>query len=220
MTKVKKWRGGGHVSARGVGFSATLRGVDIGGDRYRNVGGVHQLPLGGVAGALILTGLDAVGPDAPGLLDHVGAQTIVCLQTDEELERRFPEYLAWLRHPEPYDAVRAQIEDHLVIDDRDMASLIRAIVRRLGRGEGIVVQCGAGWGRAGLVAALVLVAFGSGVDDALARVRAAATCGGAAVDGAARSAGSAHAGPARRAQGDGGRASPPPRWRPAGRYSP
>ncbi|MEM9466395.1 MAG: tyrosine-protein phosphatase [Actinomycetota bacterium] len=136
------------------------------------------MPLGGVPGALILTGLDAVGPDAGGLLDHVGAQTIVCLQTDAELERRFPDYLAWLRHPEPYEAVRAQIEDHLVIDDRDMASLVRAIVRRLARSEGVVVHCGAGWGRAGLVAALVLVAFGSGVDDALARVRSARPAAG------------------------------------------
>ena len=108
----------------------------------------------------------------------MGAQTIVCLQTDAEIERRFPEYLEWLRHPEPSEAVRAQIEDHLVIDDRDMASLIRAIVRRIGRGEGVVVHCGAGWGRAGLVAALVLVAFGSGVEDALTRVRAARPAAG------------------------------------------
>ena len=129
-------------------------------------------------GALILTGLDAVGPDAAGLLDHVGAQTIVCLQTDAEIERRFPDYLEWLRHPEPYEVVRAQIEDHLIIDDLDMASLTRAILRRLTRGEGIVVHCGAGWGRAGLVGALVLVAFGSGVDDALVRVRSARPAAG------------------------------------------
>lgn len=167
-----------HVYPPRVGFAATLRDVDIGGDRYRSVGGVHQIPLGGVSGALILAGLDAVGPDAPALLEQVGAQTIVCLQTDAEIERRFPDYLEWLRHPEPYEAVRAQIEDHLVIDDRDMASLIRAVVRRLVRGESVVVHCGAGWGRAGLVAALVLVGFGSGVDDALARVRSARPAAG------------------------------------------
>ncbi len=136
------------------------------------------MPLGGMPGALILAGLDAVGPDPSGLLEHVGAQTIVCLQTDDELQRRFPAYLDWLRHPEPYEAVRAQIEDHLVIDDRDMASLIRAVLRRLGRGEGVVVHCGAGWGRAGLVAALVLVALGSGRDSALDRVRAARPAAG------------------------------------------
>lgn len=159
-------------------ISATLRGVDIGGDRYRSVGGVHQVPLGGVPGALILTGLDAVGPDPAALLEHVGAHTIVCLQTDAELTRRFPNYLDWLRHPEPYEAVRAQIEDHLILDDRDMLSLIRAVVRRLTRGEGVLVHCGAGWGRAGLVAALVLVAFGSEVDEALERVRSARPAAG------------------------------------------
>ncbi|MEM9203343.1 MAG: tyrosine-protein phosphatase [Actinomycetota bacterium] len=152
--------------------------MDIGGDRYRTVGGVHQVPLGGVSGALMLCGLDAIGPDPEALLDHVGAQTVVCLQTDAEISRRFPDYLAWLRLPAPAEVMRAPIEDHLVIDDRDMASLVRAIVRRLGRGEGVVVHCGAGWGRAGLVAALVLVAYGSGVDDALARVRAARPAAG------------------------------------------
>lgn len=131
------------------------------------------MPLGGMAGALILAGLDAVAPDPAGLLDHVGAHCVVSLQTDAEIERRFPEYLGWLRHPEPYEAVRAPIEDHLVIDDRDMASLIRAIMRRLTRGEGVVVHCGAGWGRAGLTGALVLVALGSGRDSALDRIRSA-----------------------------------------------
>jgi ADP-ribosyl-[dinitrogen reductase] hydrolase len=178
MTKVAKRRRVGHLSTRWVGLTATLRGVEIGGDRYRSVGGVHQVPLGGVSGALILAGLDAVGPDAPGLLEHVGADVIVCLQTADEIDMRFPAYLDWLKHPEPHEVVRAPIEDHLVIDDRDMATLVRAVVRRLSRGESLVVHCGAGWGRAGLVAALVLVAFGSGLDDALTRVRSARPAAG------------------------------------------
>lgn len=157
---------------------ATLRGMEIGADRYRTVGGVHRIPIEGVQGALVLTGLEAVGPDAAALLDHVGADTLVCLQTDEEIERRYPSYLRWLGDPEPHEALRLPIEDHLVPPDGPMLSLIEAIGDRLERGEGVVVHCGAGWGRAGLVAALVLVAHGATVPESLDRVRAARPAAG------------------------------------------
>ena len=157
---------------------ATLRAVDVGGDQYRTVGGVHQVPIEGPAGALVLTGLDAVGPDPAALLDHVGADTLVCLQTDAEIERRYPAYLRWLTDPVPHEAIRLPIEDHLVVADRDMSSLIDAIISRLDRGESVVVHCGAGWGRAGLVAALVVIAYGASIQESLDRVRAARPAAG------------------------------------------
>ena len=58
------------------------------------------------------------------------------------------------------------------------ASLIEAISDRLERAESVVVHCGAGWGRAGLVAALVLVAHGTTVPEALDQVRAARPAAG------------------------------------------
>lgn len=152
--------------------------MEIGGDRYRMVGGVHRIPIDGVPGALVLAGLDAVGPDAAALLDHVGAETLVCLQTDAEIERRLPAYLRWLANPEPHEALRLPIEDHLVPADGPMTSLIEAISDRLERAESVVVHCGAGWGRAGLVAALVLVAHGATVPEALDQVRAARPAAG------------------------------------------
>lgn len=136
------------------------------------------MPIDGVPGALVLAGLDAVGPDAAALLDHVGAETLVCLQTDAEIERRYPSYLRWLTEPDPHEALRLPIEDHLVPADGPMLSLIEAIVDRLERGEGVVVHCGAGWGRAGLVGALVLVAHGATVEESLDRVRAARPAAG------------------------------------------
>ena len=157
---------------------ATLRAVEIGGDRYRTVGGVHRIPIEGVPGTLVLAGLEAVGPDAAALLGHVGAETMVCLQTDAEIDRRYPPYLKWLADPEPHEALRLPIEDHLVAPDGPMASLIEAIVDRISRGGGVVVHCGAGWGRAGLVGALVLVAYGATVTEALDRVRAARPAAG------------------------------------------
>ena len=160
------------------GAIATLRAVEIGGDRYRTVGGVHRIPIDGVSGMLVLAGLEAVGPDAAALLGHVGAETMVCLQTDAEIDRRYPPYLEWLADPEPHEALRLPIEDHLVAPDGPMASLVKAIVDRISGGGGVVVHCGAGWGRAGLVGALVLVAYGATVTEALDRVRAARPAAG------------------------------------------
>ena len=128
------------------GAIATLRAVEIGGDRYRTVGGVHRIPIDGVSGMLVLAGLEAVGPDAAALLGHVGAETMVCLQTDAEIDRRYPPYLEWLADPEPHEALRLPIEDHLVAPDGPMASLVKAIVDRISGGGGVVVHCGAGWG--------------------------------------------------------------------------
>ena len=62
--------------------------------------------------------------------------------------------------------------------DGPMASLIKAIFDRISGGGGVVVHCGAGWGRAGLVGALVLVAYGATVTEALDRVRAARPAAG------------------------------------------
>ena len=152
--------------------------MEIGGDRYRTVGGVHRIPIEGVSGKLVLAGLEAVGPDAAALLGHVGAEMMVCLQTDAEIDRRYPPYLEWLADPKPHEALRLPIQDHLVAPDGPMASLIEAIVDRISDGGGVVVHCGAGWGRAGLVGALVLVAFGTSVTEALDRVRAARPAAG------------------------------------------
>ncbi|MEO0495546.1 MAG: hypothetical protein AAF081_19230 [Actinomycetota bacterium] len=152
--------------------------MEIGGERYRMAGGVHRIPIDDVPGSLVLAGLEAVGPDAAALLDHVGADTLVCLQTDAEIERRYPSYLRWLQDPEPHEALRLPIEDHLVAPDGPMTSLIEAVVDRIERGESVVVHCGAGWGRAGLVGALVLIAHGAAVLEALDRIRAARPAAG------------------------------------------
>ena len=89
-------------------------------------------------------------PDAAALLGHVGAETMVCLQTDAEIDWRYPPYLEWLADPEPHEALRLPIEDHLVAPDGLMTSLIEAIVDRLDGGA--VSSCGLvgtpdSWGR-------------------------------------------------------------------------
>lgn len=152
--------------------------MDVGGDHYRASGGVHRVSLSEVAGSLYLCGLDAVGPDPAALLEHLQADTLVCLQADTEIERRFPDYRAWLADPEPFEAIRLPIEDHQVADDDPMESLIDAIVSRLDHGDGVVVHCGAGWGRSGLVGALILVALGREIETALRDIREARPAAG------------------------------------------
>jgi hypothetical protein len=152
--------------------------MDIGGERYAAVGRVHAIPVAGVDGTLIVCGLDAIGPDPVRLLDAVEARVAVCLQTDAELERRFPHYLAWLDDPTPHEAIRLPTEDHMVADDVQVTGLVLGLHGRLREGQRVVVHCGAGWGRAGVVAVLVMCAAGAGVDQALRDLRLARPAAG------------------------------------------
>jgi Swiss Army Knife protein, DSP-PTPase phosphatase domain len=152
--------------------------MDIGGERYAAVGRVHAVPVADVEGTLILCGLDAVGPDPAGLLAAVEGDVVVCLQTDRELDRRFPDYRPWLSNPSPHEAIRLPTEDHMVSDDGAVLSLVADLHDRLGRGQRTVVHCGAGWGRAGVVAILVMVAAGADVETARRDLRAARPAAG------------------------------------------
>lgn len=152
--------------------------MEIGGERYRERGGVHAVPVADVEGTLILCGLEAIGPDPRALLTVVEADLAVCLQTDDELLRRYPDYVAWLAEPAPHEALRLPTMDHLVADDGSVAALVRELHRRLRRSQRIVVHCGAGWGRAGVVAVLLMCASGAEVETALRDLRAARPAAG------------------------------------------
>lgn len=152
--------------------------MEIGGARFAAVGGVHAIPVAGVTGTLALCGLDAIGPDPDGLVAAVEADTVVCLQTDIELQRRYPAYLRWLAAPGPTSVVRLPTEDHLVTDDESVTDLTLDIHGRLARARRVIVHCGAGWGRAGVIAVLVMCAAGSAVDDAVRDLRRARPAAG------------------------------------------
>lgn len=152
--------------------------MEIGGAEYSAVGGVHAVPVADVAGTLVLCGLDAVGPDPAALLGRVEGDTVVCLQTDVEILRRHPGYLDWLAAPAPHEAIRLPTEDHLVTDDDAVIDLVLDVHARLVAGGRLVVHCGAGWGRAGVIAALVMCAAGASVDEALHDLRRARPAAG------------------------------------------
>ena len=135
-------------------------------------GGVDEVPLPGTTGRLWLCGKHYVGPDPDAALAATGAAAVVCLNQRHELEDRYPDYVRWLEAEAPSRAHWHPVPD-LGAPAPDAAdALVGELRRRLDAGDGLLVHCGAGIGRAGTVAAAVLLDLGLGLDEALALVRA------------------------------------------------
>ena len=138
--------------------------------RWNHDGGIHEIPLPDLPGRLWLCGKHVVGPDPGGLLDRTGADTIVCLTERHELFDRDPHYVHWLA-ADPR-AVWFPVHDLHAPDIGRARPFYDGLLGRLRAGDGLIVHCGAGIGRAGTSAVALLVLHGWTVDDALAHVRA------------------------------------------------
>jgi hypothetical protein len=141
-------------------------------ERARN-GGVDEIPLPAGHGRLFLCGKHYIGPDAEAALERAGAAIAVCLTERYELEARYPDYVAWLDGHATSKAIWYPIADLHAPSAGDLAELVARVRARLDAGDGVIVHCGAGIGRAGTLAAALLMSLGAGHDDALAAVRAA-----------------------------------------------
>jgi hypothetical protein len=130
-------------------------------------GGIDRIPLPRSRGALWLCGKHAVGADPDAALARVGATMIVCLNERSELEGRYPEYVVWLVVHRGERAIWHPIPDLHAPPVERLQPFLDEIVARLDRGESILMHCGAGIGRAGTLAACVLMTMGVGADDAL-----------------------------------------------------
>jgi len=140
-------------------------------ERSRN-GGADRIPLPGAVGGLWLCGKHFIGPDPEEALRKTEATTVVCLSQAPELADRYPDYVAWLGEHQPDRAVWFPVPD-LHAPEVDMAvELVGRLRTRIERGEVLLVHCGAGIGRAGTIAAAVLLAMGLSLDDALETVAA------------------------------------------------
>jgi protein-tyrosine phosphatase len=135
-------------------------------------GGIDEIPLDGTTGRLFLGGKHAIGPDPDGALERVGASTIVCLNPVDELSPRYPDYVDWLQRNAPSRAVHHPVHDLHAPTLTDFESLVEDLHTRVTSGERLLVTCGAGIGRAGTVAAGLLIRLGASLDDALDTVRA------------------------------------------------
>jgi protein-tyrosine phosphatase len=130
-------------------------------------GGIDEIPLSSVSGRLWLAGKHAVAPDVEGALARIGATTVVCLNERHELDDRYPDYVAWLVAERGPRALWHPIPDLHAPELREAAVLVDELLRRLALGHGLLVHCGAGFGRAGTTAACVLVMLGAEPDEAI-----------------------------------------------------
>jgi hypothetical protein len=136
-------------------------------------GGVDEVPLPPAAGGrLWLCGKHYIGPDPELALDRIGATAAVCLTEAAELIDRYPEYVAWLGANQPDRALWWPIPDLHAPHLDDALLLLDELRSRLQSGQSLLVHCGAGIGRAGTMAAALLVTMGATPEDAVAHVAA------------------------------------------------
>lgn len=152
-------------SVTGVGRVTTWRSSE----RSRN-GGIDRVPVPDAPGALWLCGKHLIGPDVEAAVARVDAQVVLCLNERHELEARYPDYVAWLR-TDPR-AWWTPVPDLHAPPLDDAVALVEALVEHLEAGRTVLTHCGAGIGRAGTMAAAVLIARGATVDEAVAVVAA------------------------------------------------
>lgn len=129
-------------------------------------GGVDEVPLPAhVPGRLWLAGRRYIGPDPDAALASVGASVLVCLCESFEIEDRYPRYLAWLEEPVA-GRIWWPVPDLHAPSIESARALVADVTGHLDRGDGVLVHCGAGMGRAGTVATAVLLHYGLSLDEA------------------------------------------------------
>jgi len=111
-------------------------------------------------------------PSVEDALRSVGAATIVCLSERPELADRYPSYVEWLDANQPARAVWHPVPDLHAPDLAAATDLLAELRRRIDAGEGLLVHCGAGIGRAGTTAVALLLTMGVPLGDAKAVVAA------------------------------------------------
>ena len=133
---------------------------------------VDRIPLPRTDGALWLCSLRDIADDPEAVLSYTGASTVVCLNERMELEARAPGYPEWLRSNQPGRALWFPIRNFSAESAAATMPFLQMIVDRLERGEGVVMHCAMGQGRAGTMAVCVSMMLGSSVDEALRTVAA------------------------------------------------
>ena len=137
------------------------------GERGRH-GGVDEIPLPVPTGRLWLFGKHFVAPDPDAALDTVGADRVVCLCEEGELALRYPAYPAWLRSSPR--AVWFPVPDLHAPSLGQVLPFLGHVRTDLAGGQGMLMHCGAGIGRAGTLAAALLMSFGIERHQAVATV--------------------------------------------------
>jgi len=133
---------------------------------------MNEIPLNDSApGGLVVASFTDVGPDPDGALAEARADVLVCLVRDEEIAMRYPAYATWLAEAGDR-AIRLPIPDYGITEDALLSDLVAQIVELVTDGKRVLVHCGGGIGRAGIVSILVLTSLGWSLSDASLHVRA------------------------------------------------
>jgi protein-tyrosine phosphatase len=141
-------------------------------------GGVDEIPLPkGVPGGLWLCGKRFIAPDPEAAMGYVAADAAVCLTEEHELDH-FPGYVEWLKAQPRARVLWYPIPDLHAPSGDQALELFAEVRRRLDGGQRLLMHCGAGIGRAGTIAAGVLVTLGESPEQAVAHVRAHRLLGG------------------------------------------
>jgi protein-tyrosine phosphatase len=132
---------------------------------------IDRIPLPRTDGALWLCGRADIAPDPEAALRYAdGATTVVCLTPVQELEGRYPAYVEWLRTNRLRRALWFPIRNFGAESADATMPFLRMVVDRLEAGDGVVMHCAMGQGRAGTMAVCLLMMLGATEDDALRTV--------------------------------------------------
>lgn len=132
---------------------------------------IDAIPLPRTDGALSLCGLADVVDDPRAAMELAGgANTIVCLNQLDEIERRFPAYAEWVRANKGGSVLWYPIRNFSAPPADHMLPFLRMVIARLEAGDGVLMHCAMGQGRAGTMAVCLLILLGATADEALETV--------------------------------------------------
>jgi protein-tyrosine phosphatase len=130
-------------------------------------GGVDEIPLPEGPGRLAICGKHFIGSDPLGAMSEAACDVIVCLCEREEIEDRYPEYVRWLESDGEQRARWYPVCDLHAPGLQEARDLIAELHRLIREGHGVLMHCGAGVGRAGTMAAALLIDMGLTRTEAL-----------------------------------------------------
>ena len=119
-----------------------------------------------------MCGKHYIGPAPEEALADTGADLVVCLCERPELEGRYPAYVEWLEANAGGRAVWFPVPDLHAPAAGDARRLLGEIEDRIRSGTVVLVHCGAGIGRAGTLAAALLMRMGASAEEAVTTVAA------------------------------------------------
>jgi protein-tyrosine phosphatase len=133
---------------------------------------MDEIPLNDLAtGALWCASFTDVGPDPDAALALAGADILVSLVETPEIHMRFPDFERWLNE-NPARSRRHPIPDWGVVGDDELLNTADQLTGLVATGHKLILHCGAGMGRTGILSTLVLVNLGVPYLEAATHVRA------------------------------------------------